>query len=101
MCCGLYDLFILLNKMTKTYLDPSDRHFRWPGMNLDALDAVRRIEPDDFAGDKFNEANALGSGTDEVAAAADWNAGVTDSFELHDDELGTDDGGSSFNDFLL
>lgn len=65
-------------------------------MNLLAL-AVSRIDPEAgvFAGDRFSEAKALGS---------IWQAfGVTDSLELHDDELGTDDppdGGSSLREIL-
>lgn len=56
--------------------------------------AVRRIEPEALAGDRFSEANAAGS---------IWVAlpGVTDSLELHDDDVGTDaDGGSSFSEIL-
>lgn len=59
-------------------------------MNFVAL-AVRRIDPDDLAGDRLSEASAAGSM---------WQDGVTDSFELHEEELGTDDGGSNFKDFL-
>lgn len=54
--------------------------------------AVSRIDPDDFAGDKFSEASADGSSI---------QAGVTDSLELQEELLGTElDGGSSFRDFL-
>lgn len=60
-------------------------------MNFVAL-AVNRMEPDDLAGDKFNEASAEGSSI---------HAGVTDSFELQEELLGTElDGGSSLRDFL-
>lgn len=60
-------------------------------MNLVAL-AVNRIDPDDLAGDKLSEARADGSSI---------QAGVTDSFELHEELLGTEeDGGSSLSDFL-
>lgn len=73
-----------------TYFDPRLRHFRWPGMNFVAL-AVNRIDPDDFAGERFSEARA-GSSIHE---------GVTDSLELHDELLGTElDCGSSLRDFL-
>lgn len=74
----------------KTYLEPRLRHFRWPGINFVAVEVAKRIDPhDDLAGERFNEAKADGS--------TDW---ITDSFELQDDELGTDVGGSSFKDFL-
>lgn len=74
-----------------THLEPRLRHFRWPGINFVAEAAVKRIEPHVLAGDKFNEANA---------DASTLHCCITDSFELHDDELGTDDGGSNFKDFL-
>lgn len=74
-----------------THFDPRLRHFRWPGMNFVAL-AVRRMDPDDLAGDRFSEASADGSSI---------QAGVTDSLELHEELLGTElDGGSSLSDFL-
>lgn len=61
-------------------------------MNFVAEAAVKRIEPQVvLAGDKFNEAKA---------EASTLHCCITDSFELHDDELGTDDGGSNFKDFL-
>lgn len=55
-----------------------------------ALVDISRIEPDDLAGDKFDDVDAVGSILEESAM---------DSLELHDDELATD-GGSNFKDFL-
>lgn len=54
--------------------------------------AVNRIDPEDLAGERFSEASADGSSI---------QAGVTDSFELHEELLGTElDGGSNLSDFL-
>lgn len=58
-------------------------------MVAEALDT--RTEPIVFAGDKFKQAKA------GVIIST-----LQDSFELHEDELGTiGDAGSNFNDFLL
>lgn len=56
-----------------------------------ALVDISLIEPDDLAGDKFDDVDAVGSMLEESAM---------DSLELHEDELATDVGGSSFKDFL-
>lgn len=75
--------------MNYSYFVPKLRHFLCPGMNLlFAVTVLKRNDPlDAFAGDKFNDAIATGSAT-------------TDSLELQLDELGTDEGGSNFNDNL-
>lgn len=60
-------------------------------MNFVALEAVRRIEPELFAGDRFSEASADASILHTVE---------TDSLELHVDELGPEVGGSSLSEVL-
>lgn len=81
------------NQIKFTHFVPRLRLFRWPGTNLDAVEAELKdlVADTDFAGERFKEAIATESTLQDPP-----------SFDavLAEDELGTEDEGSNLRDFL-